>query len=667
MYSVATNSEEPGIIEGLRTLGEWMKMAGVLSDELPFVSASLPPTEVFEADIAGDSPHWDLYSTLRRDEPAPQAPSATPTGPPPSLVCSRRGVLVNKTGLVDKCHGYKCFITSMACDGVLYSGDGLYGYNGPMDHCEVLSMNCPSHPTQEQVFPHSCPIQKFLCPGNETKLPSELGGQSFENCEVQTYCPSANGTKHTFYGWEAFDFECTNQQLVCDGVVIENPNGYQNTNGTCEVRYVPCETVGEKSTSTCNRIESTCVTLPSENACQETLDHARQCSGAAPREYAMIEEITCPGEATHHYPSWEGSIASCTSIRSVRQSGQVIALPYNASINSYCVLTELDCGGVRTAWNFTARIPSGCGVATVVCGNSTNVFPPQWPPATPRCTTHTFGCQTAATVCTFVNAPIPCTSTCMQPGLTPQCDCPVDFKGTRCETARSILCDFNITDSHIRRAHTTVDPYPWTQDCYKDIPKRQLGEPVCHPMHHEDELFLHGKINCSFADGPLDTLLADIVTEFNYTIYADQFRISNVSMAPRWRLHMKLINYNSFTDFDGTPSVYLTTEQMVGNDTIDFAIRPSAIEDRFKTGGRIRAEWQFAEQRTSPPSMQGKAMSTATIDIMDWQPNYPKAKAKFNYRILSLVLLSLFGAFVAALFAWRYYKKKKQEPSSQSD
>ena len=100
MYSVATNSEEPGIIEGLRTLGEWMKMAGVLSDELPFVSASLPPTEVFEADIAGDSPHWDLYSTLRRDEPAPQAPSATPTGPPPSLVCSRRGVLVNKTGLV---------------------------------------------------------------------------------------------------------------------------------------------------------------------------------------------------------------------------------------------------------------------------------------------------------------------------------------------------------------------------------------------------------------------------------------------------------------------------------------------------------------------------------------------------------------------------------------
>ena len=497
---------------------------------------------------------------------------------------------------------------------------------------------------------------------NEVKLPSQLGGQSFEHCAVQTYCPADEGSKNVFYGWEAYDYECTNQELVCDGVVVSHPNGYRGENGTCIVRHVPCASVGSSSTNVCNRIESSCVTFPSQSACPNRVDHSYTCPASTPREYATIGEITCAGGVTHNYSSWSGSIASCTSIRSIRQGQDVFTLPYHPTANSYCILTELDCNGVRTPWNYTARIPDHCGVAAVMCGNAS--IPTTWPPQVSPCTTHEFGCKTGATVCTYVEVDIPCATRCKQPGITQQCDCPVDFIGSRCEETRTLVCDFNVTNARLQPRGGTLAPYHWEHDCHKDIPKRTLGEPVCHQLNNDDRLELDGRLNCSYPDVTLESLLATTITQFNYTLYADKFRLSNVSSPQYWTLYMKILDFNSFTDLSGSPYVLLTHAQMAGNDTITMSISPADLNERFKIGGRIRAEFQFISSHTAPHNMAKKVMKSDTFDVMDWAPNYPKAKGKVNLKILSLVLLCLFGAFVVGSYAWRYYKKKKQEASS---
>lgn len=122
---------------------------------------------------------------------------------------------------------------------------------------------------------------------------------------------------------------------------------------------------------------------------------------------------------------------------------------------------------------------------------------------------------------------------------------------------------------------------------------------------------------------------------------------------------MKALNYAAFIDNDAAIGPTLTSAQMAGNDTVSFLFNPRLYPDKYKVGGRIRLEWLFTTQYTSPASMTGKVMYGATVDLMDWKEAYPNKSAVFSTRILSIVLLSIFAAFIAGLFTWRYISKRK--------
>ena len=181
----------------------------------------------------------------------------------------------------------------------------------------------------------------------------------------------------------------------------------------------------------------------------------------------------------------------------------------------------------------------------------------------------------------------------------------------------------------------------------------------------EDRLYVHGRLNCSFTDGPLPLLLSSIVTNFNYTIYGEKFRLSNVTFSSNWNLYLKVLNFDSFTDFGGSATTILTPRQMAGNDTIAFELQPARLEEKYKAGGRIRAEWKFIEQFDSPYGMANKVMYGSTIDVMDWSQQYPKKRSRVNTMILSVSLLAIFALFITGLFIYRYYKKKRQEAESR--
>ena len=486
-----------------------------------------------------------------------------------------------------------------------------------------------------------------------------MSGPDFEDCDVQVYCPSNEGRNNRIYGWEAWDFDCTTSELVCDGKVVANPGGHEAENGTCFIRYTPCGVKAPPMESQCNRIEGVCSPDPSDRLCLLTsVRGSKECPASQPRQYATIGRITCR-DGTHEYATWNGSIATCTAIRSVIFDSQTYELPYDNVNRSYCVLSQIDCGGLRVAWNFTERIPQGCGVSRVICGEAPAItFPPT--PTIPICTSYSFGCRTPSTTCVYAELSTPCSTMCNQPGIVETCDCPVDYTGSSCSSPRPISCKFNISDTYIVHEHSAIpEHYNWTSDCRTLLQPFQLGEPVCHPILSNDLLSLTGRLNCSFSDSALDSILRTTVTDFNYSVWAQNFRISNNSSTRTWQLAMKALNYAALTDTEGAAPMTLSDAQMAGNETISFILNSRNLNSRFKVGGRVRLEWLFLNASTSPATMARKVMYGATIDLMDWKEAYPKASSRFSGRILTIALLSLLGAFIAGLFIFRYISKRK--------
>lgn len=298
-------------------------------------------------------------------------------------------------------------------------------------------------------------------------------------------------------------------------------------------------------------------------------------------------------------------------------------------------------------------------MARVVCGEPPSLT---WPPTTyvPMCISYSYGCTTPSSTCIYNEVSAPCSTTCNQPGLAETCDCPVDFTGPLCANPRPISCQFNVSDSIILREDSSQqEAYKWESNCKSLLRPMQLGEPVCHPIQSTDILTITGRLNCSFSDSTMDSILRNTVTDFDYTLVADNFRISSTSSIQNWTLSMKAFNYAAFTDNDAAVSPTLTSRQMAGNDTVTFLLNPRRIGDKYKTGGRLRLEWVFLAEGSAPYSMTNKVMYGATVDLMDWKEAYPTKASRFSGRILTIVLLSIFGVFIAGLFIWRYISKRK--------
>lgn len=99
-YPPTTESEDLGFIEGLRTLGEWMQSVGVFPDKEVHIPSLPDPFEADDLDIIVDQPISQPIQMVRRDNYEKEASNDETATPFVPYVCSRRGVLVNKTGIV---------------------------------------------------------------------------------------------------------------------------------------------------------------------------------------------------------------------------------------------------------------------------------------------------------------------------------------------------------------------------------------------------------------------------------------------------------------------------------------------------------------------------------------------------------------------------------------
>jgi len=100
LYNFVNDPDTPTLVDGIRTLGEWMKTVGLFEGETPFVESHLDPSEPFELAFENVAPQEDQFKTLTRED-AKTTSSADVSVP--AVPCSRRGLLVNKTGIVVRC------------------------------------------------------------------------------------------------------------------------------------------------------------------------------------------------------------------------------------------------------------------------------------------------------------------------------------------------------------------------------------------------------------------------------------------------------------------------------------------------------------------------------------------------------------------------------------
>lgn len=100
LYNAFNDPDAPTLLDGIRTLGEWMKAVGLSAEEESFVESHLDPSEPLEFEFGDSDDHETQFKSITRDDAKSNRAEAAGVIPTPPLVCSRRGVLVNKTGSV---------------------------------------------------------------------------------------------------------------------------------------------------------------------------------------------------------------------------------------------------------------------------------------------------------------------------------------------------------------------------------------------------------------------------------------------------------------------------------------------------------------------------------------------------------------------------------------
>jgi len=244
-------------------------------------------------------------------------------------------------------------------------------------------------------------------------------------CLAQVKCGS------TLYGWEAFDFNCKSDFLICNGTNVTDPNGLL-VSPDCNINSIPCTTYSRNSSDICHNITKVCPNSLTDQFCPQNVnDHRITCSDQQQMNKCVPYEVVCGGQVYSANAIPNGIF--CEGIKSVSCMNGIIEI--NQNLSKLCTILELYCDN-STFQLFTTgqAIPNNCYISKAACLNFPNIA---------NCEIHRFGCIEDSE-CRYVDIALPCGQTCLQFGDVPACDCPVDYFGSQCELIRPLNCNLTL-------------------------------------------------------------------------------------------------------------------------------------------------------------------------------------------------------------------------------
>eukprot|EP01128_Nolandella_sp_AFSM9_P000005 TRINITY_DN1000_c0_g1_i1.p1 TRINITY_DN1000_c0_g1~~TRINITY_DN1000_c0_g1_i1.p1 ORF type:complete len:555 (-),score=66.27 TRINITY_DN1000_c0_g1_i1:622-2286(-) len=370
-----------------------------------------------------------------------------PFDPDAEVDCSHVGVPYLGVGAWDKCSGRRCTLGEVKCGGVVTE---MEGYGGDLSNCVVSSLMCPEKvkvPYQmedsgEEV--ETCEIIGFLCSG--VKLaPSQANLDQRLTCPVQVRCGAR------VYGYDAFDFECYSEALVCNGrtVPAEQLNVTRVSDG-CHFEKVPCRDVADQK-EVCASLSDTCSITPFENFCPNQVHHSTCEKGSC--LYAP-HSLRCGGQVVLA-KDYTGPLEACESLVDLECSGDSELITVGSSdVNQICRVATVSCAPLFVPTPSTSlAIEDGCGISSVICTDVANPL---------GCTMIEIGCDAD---CFYTESLQPCQASCIQAGITQLCDCPYSYYGFSCENKAPLQCEATLTSPRL--------------DCIEDDKEGRPGFPSC--------------------------------------------------------------------------------------------------------------------------------------------------------------------------------------------
>jgi hypothetical protein len=448
-------------------------------------------------------------------------------------------------------------------------------------------------------------------------------GNAFDakTCFVQLQCPGS-----LFYGFEAWDYFCENENLVCDGKIVSNPNGTA-TSSSCSIQRVPCEDISDFST--CRSITTECTRDPLDGVCPRSEDKTVSCAANSVRPSCDLDRIVCLG-VEYKASEYTGPLALCENVKSVTcryagggvQTHQIaydLAVP--ATATQFCRIVELDCAGVTTP--FVNTIPTGCSIKRVICADVANI--------TRGCITWSFGCTPASSApaspgfgstCRYQQSNYMCHSNCTQPGWREVCVCPIDYTGRNCTIPRELICE-----SHL------VFPPPLCDDI-----SPLDGDPTCFRTSVENIYELEILVDeCHFPGVELNNIT---LANFTYELTGERFAFSKT---PKWILLLKFINFNSFSDFNGSFTSPFEPHHMLGHLSTTMKIDVGKLHRRYMPGGRLYGELRIFYGK-DPDANFSPVLLRHVVTVTDWQDT---ASRRYTFPVVALVLGILAGLYVS--------------------
>lgn len=523
---------------------------------------------------------------------------------------------------VDKCVGENCTISKMVCNGTSYA----YGeYSGSISECSIRELACHKAKSGSthlvKLNGNNCSVIMFNCNGVEF-LPQEINDQKIYSCAVQVLCDNR------VYGWDAFDYVCESDYLECNGVNVTDVNG-KSKSDDCVIKSTPCKTFGPNSDELCSNITVSCSRSPTAQICiNNVTDHRTDCVSS--RNRCIPEKLLCGGNE-ENYSTFNGSLALCEGVKSVRCDNGVFELPDS----DVCRILEISCN--RNIENFLnqQKISDQCSIYKVVCLALTDL----------NCSSHLFGCNSDEG-CSYVQNVAPCKNSCIQQGQATLCECPADRKGKNCEELHNITCSLNL-----------VNPEHHCQE------SKYFGIPMCLSFKTTDKVTLTYKLNCSFNE---ETNYDKTTAEndgFQYGLITPYF--ATIEQPSIWKVIMKIFNFYQISDESNQQEIEMTLEHFLGTRDLTYDFDLSTFDKKlFMAGGSVYIEFKLLSSTTT--RKHTTVVAREYIDITDYEP-FVNGIVINTY---AAIIGSVVGGIVLLLIVYggyRFYLYRKEQEQDASD
>lgn len=488
------------------------------------------------------------------------------------------------------CKGMSCHPLEANCNGTVlrfspHVNNTVPDYPGRIaTSCEITKLRCFSSLSNNGIFydlaetygSKHCVVEKTLCSiGNQWFIyePNETTNRRLvatDSCHTQVVCSDSRR-----YGFEFFGFQCIQEELICNGTIINPSNitdpSVQNNLNKCRINKRTCVEADWSSVG-CYKYEIACNGSTLSNGCTYSQIQSA-CTNQIPS--CRISQMTCNDKLVQNPSDYAGLISDCQISEITCENGQKL-IDMNSNGYHNCSVEQLNCNGVNQDSTFNGNL-SSCYVQKLSCVPSSK---------TSSCALLEMVCNTAPS-CTIIYQKLPCmrNNTCYVPQNTSWCICPLDRKNSDCSGKRNIICDLHLKEP-LCNAGNSLSPQEKLLNADWPCIRNSLSEKVS----------LVYNLDCRF-ETPIGNITQDMINaNFTYYVINDRFAISEPI---QWKLLFKLFNFRKLSDKEAQTTEYLDKEQMEGTKNIRYETPIlSEIPDRYWVGNRLYLEvgWNYEKR-----------------------------------------------------------------------